>query len=76
MKTVEELKCWLDLERLTTNHLTANDSLLLEIATIELAEMRVDLINSEERREEYTTLYKTLTELLALRVDKYARGIR
>lgn len=66
----------MDLERLTTNHLTANDSLLLEIATIELAEMRVDLINSEERREEYTTLYKTLTELLALRVDKYARGIR
>ena len=74
MSTIEELKIWLDLERVNTK-LCANDPLLLEIATAELAELRSGLINSEEHRAEYTDMYKTLTDLLYLRVDKFARGM-
>jgi hypothetical protein len=78
MKTVEELKIWLEQEQILQFHLSGNDSLLLEMATIELADMRVALIHNEtpELRVEYTDLYKTLTDLLALRVDKFARGLR
>lgn len=78
MKTVEELKIWLEQEQVLQFHLAGNDSLLLEMATIELADMRVALIHNEtpELRAEYTELYKTLTDLLNLRVNKYARGIR
>jgi hypothetical protein len=78
MKTVEELKIWLEQESILQSALAGNDSLLLEMATIELADMRIALIHNEtpELRVEYTELYKTLTDLLALRVDKFARGLR
>lgn len=78
MKPVEELELWLDQERLLKFHLADNDPLLLELVTHELGELRVNLIYNEtpELRKEYNEMYMMLVELLDLRIDKFARGIR
>lgn len=78
MKPVDELALWLDQERLLKFHLTDNDPLLLELVTHDLGELRVNLIYNEtpELRAEYNEMYMMLVELLDLRIDKFARGIR
>ena len=78
MSTLNELNLWLDQERLLKFHLTENDPLLLEIATHELAEMRIQLLDNppEELWVEYRKLYAALTDLLLLRAQKFGAGIK
>ena len=78
MTTVEELTLWLDQERLLKFHLTENDPLLLEIATHELAEMRIQLLDNppEELWVDYREMYAALTDLLLLRAQKFGAGIK
>jgi hypothetical protein len=71
---LEELTIWYEAEK-ASKKLLENDSLLLELVTLKLADLRVSLIESEDNREEYTLLYKALTNLLSYRLEKYTGGV-
>jgi hypothetical protein len=71
MKLLEELEIWLAAEN-ATNVLLPNDSDLLDRVTVELGEMRCEILHNDspELFTEYKTLYAALCSVLETRIRK------